>query len=152
MTFWKLCEVYPDDCIELLFARTVNQIKSTSQDIIDVYALFNIIGGDKGDFMVYNTFNELIKSSYDEWIILKKQIVEVLKEKRLDNTYQILIITNLMIILNNSYTWQSITKMENEVNAERIGEAATRFYNAVKDAYKEIQEICIKTKLGKKEA
>lgn len=152
MTFWKLCEVYPDDCIELLFARTVNQIKSTSQDIIDVYALFNIIGGDKGDFMVYNTFNELIKSSYDEWIILKKQIVEVLKEKRLDNTYQILIITNLMIILNNSYTWQSITKMENEVNAERIGEAATRFYNAVKDAYKEIQEICIKTKFGKKEA
>ena len=80
----------------------------------------------------------------------KKQIVEVLKKKRLDNTYQILIITNLMIILNNSYTWQSITKMENEVNAERIGEAATRFYNAVKDAYKEIQEICIKTKLGKK--
>lgn len=152
MTFWKLCEVYPDDCIELLFARTVNQIKSTSQDIIDVYALFNIIGGDKGDFMVYNTFNELIKSSYDEWIILKKQIVDVLKEKRLDNTYQILIITNLMIILNNSYTWQSITKMENEVNAERIGEAATRFYNAVKDAYKEIQEICIKTKLGTKEA
>lgn len=146
MTFWEMSEIYTTECIELLFTRTINQIKSTSQDIIDVFDFFNLIGGETSDFLVKNSFNELIKSSYDEWLILKKQIGEALSEKRLDNTQQILVKTNLMIILNYSFTWMGMMRMENQINAEKMGEIATKFYNAIVDAYKEIQEMYTETK------
>lgn len=148
MTLWDLGDIYPDESIEFLFTRTINQIKHTSQDIIDVYGFFDLIGEAKGDFSLKNTFNELIKSGYDEWALLKKHIVEALREKRLDNTYQILVRTSLMLILNYSFAWQSMLRMEVEINAEKMGEVATKFYDSVVKGYAEIQGIYMKTKKG----
>ena len=147
MTLWELGEIYPDKSIEFLFTRAINQIKSTSQDIIDVYEFFELIGEGKQDFLLKNTFNELIKTSYEEWSVLKNQIVEALREECLDKTYQVLIKTNLMLILNYGFAWQSIIRMETEINAEKMGEVATKFYDSVVAGYAEIQRIYMKNKI-----
>ena len=141
MMIWSYGDIYPVEYMDFLFKRVIGQIRNTCQDIIYVFDFFNSIGDSNSDPLVINAFNEIIRMTYEEWSILRTSIIQLLKDGKIDNANQIIIKTNLHIIMNHSYAWESLTRAEAEPDAEKIGKKATQFYDSVVNTYKKIQSI-----------